>query len=128
MGEWSSQIIAMLKDRAETEADSLGLDMVADIRANISTPVVRGPLGGVIRSRPYEYPFKEKGLLWMSERHHVGTNGTVVELDIINDAPYARRLHDGHGNVEPRPFHDLARYEWAPQIPHRIIEAIAGRR
>jgi hypothetical protein len=126
MGELAEKVIAKLRERIVFEADSIGVDMVADIRDHISTPVQRFVGGVVIRSAPGEDPFLDKGHLWESERHEVIESGPVIELNIINDAAYARRLHDGHDNVEPRPFHDLAMDRWRPLIAERIRDAVVG--
>lgn len=129
MGDWSDRIVARLRDRIENEADSIGVEMTADIRANISTPVIRDSLGNVVvRSPPFEYPWLETGHLRSRERHEIESASTYVQLNVINDAAYARRLHDGHGNVEPRPFHDIALIEWRPQFRPRMVAAITGRR
>lgn len=130
MGEWAERVMARVRDRVENEADAIGAEMVADIRENVSTPVVRDDAGNVIgRSSPGDNPWLETGFLQSSERHEVRTESpTRVVLNVINDAWYARALHDGHGNVAPRPFHDLSLAEWEPRIRPRIADAIVGKR
>lgn len=130
MGEWSQQIMAGIRERIVDEADATGADMVADIREKISTPVEYIETGDgviVIRSDPFDYPRKDIGHLWGSEEHEVINGGAVIELHVRNTAAYARRLHDGHDNVAPRPFHDLAMLEWPAEIRRRIANAITRK-
>ncbi len=124
MGEWSDRLTARIIERLTAGARTLGDDMVVDVQQKISTPVIVGPLGGIIRSRPYEYPWLETGHLQESERQEVHSEAKSVTLRLINDAEYARRLHDGHDGVLPRPFHDLALVDWTPEILERARKAV----
>lgn len=129
MGEWSERVMRVVRERIETEADSIGVAMVAGIRESISIPVEYLDGGFVVRSDPFDYPRKEFGQLWESQNHVVRNEGAVIALDVFNNCPYARRLHDGHSNVDPRPFHDKAMDEvWRAEIPVRIYDAIVGVR
>lgn len=127
MGEWSNGVIQRMNGRIAIEAENIGQDMVADIQDAISQPVVRDISGfNVIeRSPEFQNPWLETGNLWASEHYQVWPAlPDGVELEVFNVAIYARRLNDGHGNVAPRPFHDLAKLRWYPVIPPRIQAAI----
>lgn len=127
MGELHKQFMAIVRDRIENEADAIGKEMVEGIQQSISKPVeYEGSI--VIRSLPGEDPRYEFGHLWESERHEIENLGAVIELDVINDAAYARRLDQGDGSLKPRPFHRHATQHWFPQLVSRISEAIAGKR
>jgi hypothetical protein len=135
MGAWSEKIMARIRERVEQEADSIGVEMVQDIQANISHPVERDDAGNVIgRSPEGSNPYLETGNLRASERHDIDSDGNGTTLRVINDAAYARRLHDGHGAdsvfgpAGPRPFHDLALGDWRSRFKSRMRETITGKR
>jgi hypothetical protein len=135
MGAWSERIMAGIRERIATEAEEIGREMAADVQNRISTPVVLDEeTGWMIRSVEGNYPFLETGELQASEYHDVESDGTGTTLRIINDAPHARRLHEGHSGNEPfgpagpRPFHTLIMGEWAGRFHSRIRDAITGNR
>lgn len=128
MGEWADRVMAKVRDRIETEVDAAGVDITADVRAAISTPVVRDNDGNVIqRSDPNTDPWLETGVLWESQGHDVATDAHSVQVNFTNTAYYARSLNIGHDNIAPRPFwlHVTSR---AKEVRDRVRDAILGKR
>jgi hypothetical protein len=127
MGEWSEQIMAGVRERAELSLDSTGKEMVEDIQEELATPVVRDMDGHVIeRSPPGGFPWMETGNLRQSENYEILSDGP--QINIINTAYYARRLNDGDGNrLLPRPFHEIAKVKWIPEMRRRVADAVAGK-
>lgn len=128
MGAWADRIIAGVRDRIENECDAFGVELTADVRQAISTPVIRGPNGNVVqRSPPFADPWLETGHLWRSQGHDVFSGATFVQLNIWNTAYYARALNAGHDGIAPRPF--WGHVEAAvPALRSRVAAAIVGKR
>jgi hypothetical protein len=121
MGAWAERQKAFLRERAQLEMDSCGVEMVEDVREACSTPVEYTD-AGVIRSERGEDPRKEFGNLWASFGHRVTELLTIFSDMTI--AHYARRLH----NDLNRPFFTHLKARWDRQVGPRILQAIYGKR
>ncbi len=129
MGAWAEQQMMRIRERITQEFDSIGVEMVDDVRERISVPVEYVGDGIVIRSDPGEPPRREFGHLWASTDHSVG-NGprNDPQLTVRNNAAYARRLEYGEGRLAARPFFGPLRATWITRIVPRLLEAIEGKR
>jgi hypothetical protein len=125
MGDFTEKYLPAIRERMVQEMDAIGTEMVEDAQAAVSHPVVR--VDGVVvqRSEPGEDPWLDTGHLFESFRHEI--DEPELMLLIINDAEYAQRLNDGHGNVAPRPFGDHLIEGWLGKLGPRMSDAILGK-
>lgn len=125
MGEWTERHLARLRERAELEADSIGVEMVDDVRAACSIPVEYTGSGFPLRSERGEDPRREHGHLWTSFFHRIQSAAQYsFALVVGNTAHYARRLHDDL----QRPYFTHLRERWDRTFGQRIYDAIIGKR
>jgi hypothetical protein len=131
MGDFTEKLVARIRDRIENELDAIGVEVTAEVRQAISTPVVRVGRTVVQRSSPGNDPWLETGHLWRSQNHTITSGERSVTLNIGNAAHYARALNDGHEwndtFVEARPFWSHVT-EAIPRMPQRVADAIFGKR
>jgi hypothetical protein len=109
-----NELMTKVKDRVEDVMQELVEDVDSQLRKNMSIPVVRS--GGVtIRSKPGEYPRKDKGLLVASTQHTVYHTEDVVHGVVATNTAYDQFLIRLR-----RDFQAYTESEWVNKVEQRF--------
>lgn len=107
--------------------NELGRIGVDDVRSTINERVTRGP-GYVIRSEPFEYPYRDTSRLWKGIRYKVSAGAArLVDLVIYVAASvrHAIWLEYGTQNMAPRPFWEKFRNRFKRYAPGLFKKLVA---
>lgn len=116
---WASEVSQYLRSTFREQAQDVGAEVAADIKAAISTPVEYDG-SKVIRSRPGEPPRKESGDLLDSIDFAVEQFDGTEQLSVYSDSKILGYLDGGTSTIEPRPVFGPAFERWAGPAADRL--------